>query len=94
MKVTQVFFTPFDHETTIGFADITLDESLVMKGVKLLKGKYGAWLGFPSQKGKDGKFYDIVFPITKELREDMTQAVLAESGYDKQPVSNNNEDGW
>lgn len=82
MKVTNVNFYPVQKDGNIlGLADIVLDEELVIKGVRLLSGKYGAFLGFPSRKGKDDKYTDIVFPTSKDLRKEMLDCVLKESGY-------------
>jgi len=84
MKITRVIFNPVDdpkNPSLLGFADITFEEQLVVKGIRLVAGQYGPFLGFPSRKGEDNKFYDLVYPTTKALREDITRAVLNEAGY-------------
>jgi len=41
------------------YADVTLDDFIVLKGFRILVGKSGGlFVGMPSKKGKDGKYYD------------------------------------
>lgn len=51
---------------TKAFIDLTLDDTLVIKGVTLVEGKKGLFLSFPSKKGKDGRYYDSVYSLDTE----------------------------
>lgn len=51
---------------TKAFVDLTLDDTLVIKGLTLVEGKDGLFLSFPSTKGKDGKYYNSVYSLDKE----------------------------
>lgn len=51
---------------TKAFIDLTLDDTLVIKGLTLVEGKDGLFLSFPSKKGKDGKYYNSVYSCDKE----------------------------
>lgn len=51
---------------TKAFIDIELDDTLVIKDLTLVEGKYGIFLSFPSTKGKDGKYYNSVYSLDKE----------------------------
>ena len=43
------------------YADVTLDDFIVLEGFRILFGKSGGlFVGMPSKKGKDGKYYDQV----------------------------------
>ena len=50
--------------------NITLDDCLAIKGIKVVKGKKGIFISFPqtSYEDNDGntQYRDIVFPCTKE----------------------------
>ena len=84
MKVSQVTFREAKNSSNdklLGFADIVIDAQLVIKGIRVTLGQYGPFLGFPSRKGEDGKYYDLVFPIKKELRDAISDAVLKEVNY-------------
>ena len=43
----------------LAFVDITFDNTLVVRGFRLVRGKNGIFLAHPSRKGNDGKFYNI-----------------------------------
>lgn len=58
------------------FADIAIGDFIV-KGFRIIKGQKGLFLGFPQEKGKDGKWYNVFWPKTKEARQDVTEVVLA-----------------
>ena len=55
---------------------IELNDEFVVTGLKVLDGKKGEFVVFPSEKWKDDEYHDIAFPITKEAREMICDAVL------------------
>lgn len=81
MKVTAKVFLPSkDMGTLKAFASITIEEKIVITGLKLVNGKKGMFLNFPQYKSGD-EYKDIAFPLTKELRDKLTKLVITE--YDK-----------
>ena len=60
---------------TKAFADVSIG-SFIIKGLKVLEGKNGLFLSMPQEKAKDGKWYETVFPVTKEARKSLTEVVL------------------
>ena len=58
------------------YVNVEFDEEFVVKGIKVLDGKKGLFVSMPASEGKDGEFYDIAFPITKEFRETLVDDVL------------------
>ena len=63
------------------FASVTLGGEYVINDLKVMDGSKGLWVSMPSKKGKDDKYNDIFFPITKKARQDLFDCVLAE--YEK-----------
>lgn len=60
------------------FASITIDDELVIKGLRVVEGNKGLFIAFPSTYSeKDGNYYDNVFPIKKETRDYISDEVLA-----------------
>lgn len=55
---------------------IELNDEFVVTGLKVLDSKNGEFVVFPSEKWKDDEYHDIAFPITKEAREMIFDAVL------------------
>ncbi len=58
------------------FCDINLLDSFVIKGLKVVEGKEGLFVGMPSEPGKDGKWYNTFMPLNKEVRETLDRVVL------------------
>ena len=61
MKITEIKIYPFDlgssQSSLRAYADVVLDDLLVIKGFKILAAKSGGlFIGMPSKKGKDGKY--------------------------------------
>ncbi len=65
---------------TMAMASITLDDAFVVSGLKVMNGSKGLFVDMPSAKGKDQngnvKYYDTAFPLSKELRGDISKTVL------------------
>ena len=75
---------------TKAFIDLTLDDTLVIKGLTLVEGKNGLFLSFPSTKGKDGKYYNSVYSLDKEwatLLQDACVKKYNECNQNSQPES-------
>jgi stage V sporulation protein G len=65
MNITAVKIYPFDtgnaQSSLRAYADVTLDDFIVLKGFRVLVTKSGGlFVGMPSKMGKDGKYYDLV----------------------------------
>ena len=63
-----------------GIASITIDDSFVVRDIKILEGQNGLFVAMPSRKCPDGTYKDIAHPITAEAREIIQKAVLNEYG--------------
>lgn len=68
----------FDGSSAIkAICDIAISDQLVVKGFKIIEGKNGLFMSVPQEKGKNGKWYDSVFPLTPEVRETISKTVLS-----------------
>lgn len=93
MRVTDVKYTPLNTKNTVvGMASITLNDEFVVTGLKVIAGKFNPFVAFPQNKGKDDKYYDICFPVTSELRSEITKAVLNAAGLDGKSVKKEEDD--
>lgn len=61
---------------TKAFVDVSVGDFIV-KGLRILQGKKGLFLGMPQEKAKDGNWYNAFYPVTKEARQSLTEVVLA-----------------
>ncbi|MBM3254996.1 MAG: septation protein spoVG [Candidatus Omnitrophica bacterium] len=58
------------------FVDLSLD-GVIIKGLRIVSGSSGLFVGMPRHQGKDGKWYNTVYPATKEIQERISNLVLA-----------------
>lgn len=79
IKITDVKVRKMDGESRfLAFATITIDESFVVRDLKVVQGSNGLFVAMPSRKKSDGEYIDIAHPVTSEARELIQQVVLAE----------------
>ena len=76
MVVTEVRVKKYEKNNVKGFATITLDKALVVSGLTILDGKNGLFVSMPRNKSTDGKYHDSVFPLSKDLRNEITNSVI------------------
>jgi stage V sporulation protein G len=58
------------------FVDLSLD-GVIIKGLRIVNGSSGLFVGMPRHQGKDGKWYNTVYPATKEIQKQISDLVLA-----------------
>ena len=69
--------TPFEREGSnmVGLANIVLNDSFAVGNVSVVQGRNGIFVAMPSYKAGN-KYKDVCFPITKEFREKVNNAVI------------------
>lgn len=60
------------------FANVTFDGCLVVTGISVVEGSKGLFVSMPQTIGKDKKYYDTVYPLSKEFRDNISNKVLEE----------------
>lgn len=66
-----------------GIVTLTIDNSLVIKGLKIIENSKGnLFVSFPNRKMPNGEYTDTVFPVTRELREQIINTIMSE--YNKE----------
>jgi len=60
-----------------GFADISVAGSFIIKGLRIVSGRDGLFVGMPKVLGKNGKWYNRVNLINDNLREKLTEMILS-----------------
>jgi stage V sporulation protein G len=58
------------------FVDLAIDNSFIVKGLRIVSGKNGLFVGLPRQQGKDGKWYESVVAINEEVKNRLNEVVL------------------
>ncbi|WP_294064867.1 SpoVG family protein [uncultured Fusobacterium sp.] len=76
MKITDIKIRKTKEDTKLkAFIDVTLDNLLIIHGIKLVKSDKGFIVCMPSIK-KDEKYLDIVHPANAEFRKYLTDEIV------------------
>jgi stage V sporulation protein G len=65
---------------TKAFCDISILDSLIINGLRVVEGKNGLFVGMPSESGKDGKYHNTVIPLRREVKDEIERLVLEAYG--------------
>ncbi|MBF0431950.1 MAG: septation protein SpoVG family protein [Fibrobacteria bacterium] len=80
LEITDVIVFPIKNpngSSLRSFIRLVLNNSFIISGIKVHFGRKGHFVTFPQEIKKDqGKRYDVCFPITTEMREYISKAVL------------------
>jgi DNA-binding cell septation regulator SpoVG len=83
VKITAVRIFPFETREgdgrTLAFAEIEIDGGLLIRGLRVMEtGSRGLFVGFPAQRVRRERLVELVVPITREARQAVRDAVIAE----------------
>ena len=81
MNITAIKIYPFDlgssQKSLRAYADVVLDDLVLIKGFRILTSKSGGlFIGMPSKMGKDGKYYDQVELKTEEFKSLLRNSII------------------
>lgn len=68
LEITNIKLKILENSKILAIANIVLNESIVISGIRLFNGKDGYYILFPARNGKNNRKYDVVFPCNNELR--------------------------
>jgi len=77
MRITEVHVNLRREERLRAFANITLDDVFVVRGLKVIEGQRGLFVCMPSRRMEDGSHRDIAHPISNDFRQEIEEQVLA-----------------
>ncbi len=66
------------------FADICLNNEIVVKNLRVINGKTGLFVSMPQHLNKNGRWYDTVYCTTASIRQEIKKRVLA--AYEKEKI--------
>lgn len=80
----KVRVTPYERDGSNirGFASVYLEDSFVISNISIVNGRNGEFVSMPAYKasnkakGGESAYHDIVYPITKEFREQLYGEIL------------------
>lgn len=83
---------PYDgNSKTKAFIELCLDKTLIIKGMTLVEGSKGLFLSFPSTKGKDEKYYNLIYSMDKEFTGQLEEACIKKYNEARKDSDNSNK---
>ena len=76
MKITEIRLILKNEDKLKAFANVTFDDALVIRGMKIISGNRGFFVSMPSKKRSDGTYQDIVHPVNSEMRQMIEEEVI------------------
>lgn len=77
IQVARLFRVEKEGSKLKAFVDLSIGGCLIVKGFKVMQGQEGLFVSMPSQPGKDGKWYQVALPATKEKGEEISELILS-----------------
>ena len=65
---------------TKAFCDLSILDSFVIKGLRVVEGEKGLFVSMPREEGKDGKWYSTITTLKREIRDAVEKLVLEAYG--------------
>jgi len=76
IKVLKVHRIDGDNRIK-AFVDISINDALLIKSLRIVQGKNGLFVSMPTEQGKNEKWYERVRCLNKDIREEIANTVLA-----------------
>jgi len=74
IQVSRIYKVDGDSKLK-AFVDLSLS-GVIVKGLRIISGSKGLFVGMPQHQGKDGKWYNTVYPETKEIQQKLSDLIL------------------
>ncbi|KJJ83301.1 Sporulation stage V, protein G [Candidatus Omnitrophus magneticus] len=88
IKVDRMYLLNGEGATK-AFCDIVIQDIFLVKGLRIVDGKEGIFVGMPRTQAKDGKWYDIFSVLEQENRKALQNIILNHyKNNAKEPVCN------
>jgi len=93
IEITEVRISIRNDEKLKAFVSITLNDSFVVRGLKIIHGNNGLFVAMPSRKRPDGQHQDLAHPINDPTRKYLTETVMEQYHRELKNPSNMNGAG-
>jgi len=75
IQVNRIYKVDGDSKLK-AFVDVSW-AGVILKGLRVVNGSNGLFVSMPRHQGKDGKWYNTVYPTNKEIQKHLSDLVLA-----------------
>lgn len=77
MKIDNIVINKTEEKKVKAYVAFVLDDAFAVHDARIIEGNKGLFVAMPSKKTQDG-FKDVCHPISKELRKNIEQSIIAE----------------
>lgn len=78
MSVEAKVYPSKSEGKILAYASVTLGGCFAVNNIRIMDGQKGIFLAMPDRQYSLGKFRDVCFPVTAEMREALQSAVMGE----------------
>lgn len=75
-KIVRIHKLP-EGSALKAFIDLSVNDVLLIKGLRIVEGKGGIFVSMPQEQGKDKRWYDSIVCLKQEVRDDISRKVLS-----------------
>ena len=61
---------------TKAFCDISVADAIIINGLRIVEGEDGLFVSMPRECAKDGKWYNTVIPLRRDVKEEIERVAL------------------
>ena len=65
-----------DNDNLKAVANVIFDDCFIVKNLRVTEGNKGLFVSMPSRRNVNGEYTEICFPLSPELRHDLSETVL------------------
>jgi len=80
----EKFYPVSGDGPTKAFCELLLLDTFVVKGLRVVDGKNGLFVSMPREKGRDGKWYNTFYPVSRDVQKDLEGLILEQYNTNKQ----------
>ena len=77
-EITNIKLNIVKDNKILAYATVTLNDCIIISGIRLYEGNKGRFIVFPKRTSKNGKQYNVAFPCKDEVRQVILQEIEAE----------------
>ena len=75
IKVVRIHKLP-NNGPLKAFVDMSINDLLIVKGLRVVQGQKGLFVSLPQEQGKDKRWYNIVHCLSKDLEGEINEKVI------------------
>ncbi len=65
------------NDTGKAFASVSMNGLIAIRGIRVVEGEKGIFTSMPQSRDREGGYHDIAFPLSADLRRELSGAVVA-----------------